>query len=118
MEDEDEQQPDDEADVTLRAWKSNLVKDGLGPFLLPKNLRQRVQLETAKHGLTENYQPDALGVLMDLTEQYMKGFLNKVILKGRTRLQESQPNQLRHSQIGEQTRIRTTQYVVDRKKYF
>ena len=55
---------------------------------------------------------------MDLTEEYMKGLLDKVILKARTRMQEAQPIQLRQSKIGEPLLLRTTQYVADKKKHF
>jgi hypothetical protein len=43
----------------------------------------------AKQGLTENCRPDALGLLMDLTEQYMEGITKKIIQKARIRLQET-----------------------------
>jgi len=58
----------------------------MGPFLMPQNLIERVKLQMAKHGLSENCQPDALGMLMDLTEHYMKGFVTKVVAKARIRM--------------------------------
>jgi len=51
----------------------------------------------AKQGLSENCKPEALGLLMDLTELYMKGLTTKVIEKARIRMQETQPTILRHS---------------------
>jgi len=48
--------------------------------------------ETAKHGLTGKCQADALGMLMDLTEIYMKEMVNKVVQKARLRMQDTQPS--------------------------
>jgi len=51
----------------------------------------------AKQGLSESCKPEALGLLMDLTELYIKGLTTKVIGKARIRMQETQPAMLRNS---------------------
>lgn len=40
----------------------------------------------AKQGLSDDFKPEALGLLMDLTELYMKEFILKVIEKSRIRM--------------------------------
>lgn len=69
----------------LRNWKSQLIKDGLGPFLNPQKLREKVASLSVRNGLSEKCDPEALGLLMDTTEFYMRELVTKVVQKFRIR---------------------------------
>ena len=77
-------------EINFKAWKSMLIRDGVGPYLSPRRLIEKVQHMMVRNGLTESsdskqYQ-EALGYLMDMTEFYMRGFMSKLIKKTRGRL--------------------------------
>jgi hypothetical protein len=72
-------------DLDIKYWRSALIKDGLGPFLNPAKLKDKVRQISTRVGLSEQFEPEALGLLMDTTEMYMKEFVRKVIQKARIR---------------------------------
>lgn len=70
-----------------------------------------------KHGLSEKCDPEALGVLMDTMELYMREMLTKVILKARVRQQDAFQN-LKKDQVGSITNLKTVIYSLEDKKGF
>lgn len=74
-------------DISLKGWKSLLLKDGIGPFLQPLVLQDAVSGVMTKHGLSaEGVESDALGFLLDSVEYYMKELVQKCVLKARVRM--------------------------------
>ena len=57
-------------------------------------------------GLSEKCDPEALGLLMDTTEFYMRDLIGKVVQKFRIRTQDAQPN-LKLVQAGHLTHLKT-----------
>lgn len=100
-------------EANLKAWKSLLIRDGVGPFLNPKRLVEKVQFAMVKHGLTDAAEPknyaEALGQLMDSTEFYMRGLITKVIKSSRMRMQEQHPN-MSLARAGDQNEFQTVSY--------
>jgi len=82
----------DKDGLDLKYWRSALIKDGLGPFLNPQKLREKVAALTMRNGISEKCDPEALGCLMDTTEFYLRDLVGKVVQKFRIRTQDAQPN--------------------------
>lgn len=99
----------DKDSLELKYWRSTLIKDGLGPFLHPSKLKEKVGQLALRSGLSEACDPEALGLLMDTTEFYLRDFVSKVVQKARIRTQDAQPN-LKQAQTGSLTLLRTEQY--------
>lgn len=70
---------DDHQNGDLKGWRSSLLKDGLGPFLNPLRLREKVASLSIRNGLSEKCEPEALGLLMDTSEFYMRELIGKVV---------------------------------------
>ena len=62
-------------DLDTKYWRSSLIKDGLGLFLNPSKLKDKVKSVSTRVGLSEQCEPEALGLLMDTTEMYIKEFM-------------------------------------------
>ena len=104
-------------EANLKAWKSLLIRDGVGPFLNPRRLVEKVQYAMVKHGLIDlpKYYAEALGQLMDSTEFYMRDIITKVIKRARVRMQESHPN-MSLARAGDQNNFNTVSYQLNQIK--
>ena len=78
----------EEGPNATKQWNSCLLRDGLGMFLNQHELRQKLQQHQLKAGLSMDTEPEALGLLLDSTEFYLRELVAKVVGRARTRAQD------------------------------